>query len=243
MGLTRLACGRSSCNASGAAGHRFIQTSITLLGTAIERLTGGDLGIWSLGEGLSYGPAVATERCPWRGRVLKGEVHDENAWAFGGQSGHAGLFGTAAGVLGFARGLLDGGASPATLDAIRTPVHGNRTCGWERRHPGWHGGEACSPDTIGHAGFTGAGLWVDFARGLAWTLLTNRVHPTRQGADAIFVLRPVMGEAVSRRSTTDSRPPAPLHRWEHATQFSSAIRASAASNARVAPASPGTSLA
>ena len=65
------------------------------------------------------------------------------------------------------------------LDAIRTRVHGDRTCGWERRFAGWHGGDACSDETIGHTGFTGTGLWVDFDRGLAWTLLTNRVHPTR----------------------------------------------------------------
>ena len=175
-----------------------------LLGIAVERLTSATLADWPLGEGLSYGPppgpAVATERCPWRGRVLKGEVHDENAWALGGQAGHAGLFGTVAGVLGFARGLLDGSASPATLAAIRTPVRDAaspwRTCGWERAFPGWHGGDACSAETIGHTGFTGTGLWVDFARGLAWTLLTNRVHSTRHGADAIFALRPAVGEAV-----------------------------------------------
>ena len=170
-----------------------------LLGIAVERLTSAPLGGWTLGEGLSYtptGPAVATERCPWRGRVLRGEVHDENASALGGQTGHAGLFGTVAGVLGFARGLLDGSASAWTLDAIRTPVHATRTCGWDAAHPGWPGGDACAAGTIGHTGFTGTGLWVDFARGLAWCLLTNRVHPTRHGADAIFALRPAVGEAV-----------------------------------------------
>ena len=83
------------------------------------------------------------------------------------------------------RGLLDGsGASPAMLEAIRTPVTRDRTCGWERRFAGWHGGDACSAETIGHTGFTGTGLWVDFERGLAWTLLTNRVHPTRHATAA-----------------------------------------------------------
>ena len=161
------------------------------------------LSAWPLGEGLSYGPppgpAVATERCPWRGRVLKGEVHDENASAMGGETGHAGLFGTVAGVLDFARGLLDGsGASPAMLEAIRTPFYEHRTCGWERRFAGWSGGQACSAETIGHTGFTGTGLWVDFERGLAWTLLTNRVHPTRHCATSasIFTLRPATGDAV-----------------------------------------------
>jgi hypothetical protein len=102
-----------------------------LLGIAIERITGQPLGAWPLGEGLSFGPppgpAVATEHCMWRGRVLKGEVHDENCFAMGGQTGHAGLFGTVAGVLDFALGLLDGsGASPGDARgdphaAIRAP--------------------------------------------------------------------------------------------------------------------------
>ena len=172
-----------------------------LLGIAIERLTGQPLSAWPLGDGLSYGPppgpAVATERCPWRQRVLKGEVHDENASALGGETGHAGLFGTVAGVLDFASGLLDGsGASEAMLWAIRTPFYEHRTCGWERRFAGWSGGQACSSETIGHTGFTGTGLWVDFDRGLAWTLLTNRVHPTRHFDSGIFVLRPETGDAV-----------------------------------------------
>lgn len=172
-----------------------------LLGIAIERITGAPLSEWPLGPDLSYGPppgpAVATESCSWRGRVMKGEVHDENAWALGGAPGHAGLFGTVAGVLGFAAGLLDGGgASPFMLEAIRTPVHGHRTCGWERRFDGWPGGDACSAETIGHTGFTGTGLWVDFERGLAWTLLTNRVHPTRHRDTGIMELRRATGDAV-----------------------------------------------
>jgi CubicO group peptidase (beta-lactamase class C family) len=172
-----------------------------LLGIAIERITGAPLSDWPLGPGLGFGPppgpAVATEACPWRGRVMKGEVHDENGWALGGAAGHAGLFGTVAGVLGYAAGLLDGrGASPFVLREIRTPVHEHRTCGWERRFDGWHGGDACSAETIGHTGFTGTGLWVDFERGLAWTLLTNRVHPTRHRETGILELRRATGDAV-----------------------------------------------
>lgn len=172
-----------------------------LLGIAIERITGASLRDWPLGAGLSYGPppgpAVATEACTWRGRVMKGEVHDENAWALGGAPGHAGLFGTVAGVLDHAQGLLDGsGATPAMLEAMRTPVHEHRTCGWEKRFDGWHGGNACSAETIGHTGFTGTGLWVDFDRGLAWTLLTNRVHPTRHCETGIVELRRATGDAV-----------------------------------------------
>jgi CubicO group peptidase (beta-lactamase class C family) len=171
-----------------------------LLGIAIERITGAPLGEWPLGGGLSYGPppgpAVATERCSWRDRVLKGEVHDENCAALGGQTGHAGLFGTVTGVLDFAQGLLDGSASPAMLKAIRTPFYEHRTCGWERKFANWSGGQACSVETIGHTGFTGTGLWVDFERGLAWTLLTNRVHPSRHFDSGIFALRPETSDAV-----------------------------------------------
>ena len=172
-----------------------------LLGIAVERLTGAGLDALPRGDGLGWGPppgpAVATERCAWRGRVLKGEVHDENCFAMGGRTGHAGLFGTVAGVLDFARGLLDGGgASPAMLAAIRTPIQGHRTAGWEIRHPGWSGGRACSAGTIGHTGFTGTGLWVDVDRGVAWTLLTNRVHPTRHANSGIVDLRPAVGDAL-----------------------------------------------
>ncbi|HEX8241314.1 MAG TPA: serine hydrolase domain-containing protein [Allosphingosinicella sp.] len=174
-----------------------------LLGIAVERITGRPLADWSLAEGLSWGPppgpAVATEACTWRGRVLRGEVHDENASALGGAAGHAGLFGTVGGVLDFALGLLDGsGASPAMIEAIRTPVRVDRTCGWEIRFDGWHGGGACSASTIGHTGFTGTGLWVDFDRGLAWTLLTNRVHPTRHRESGIAALRRATGDAVAK---------------------------------------------
>ncbi len=172
-----------------------------LLGIAVERLTGAGLDALPLGDGLSWGPppgpAVATEYCQWRGRVLRGEVHDENCSAMGGRTGHAGLFGTVDGVLDFAHGLLCGsGASATMLSTIRTPVQGHRTAGWEVRFPDWSGGQSCSPDTIGHTGFTGTGLWIDFDRGLAWTLLTNRVHPTRHVDSGIFTLRPETGDRV-----------------------------------------------
>ena len=171
-----------------------------LLGIAIERITGQTLADWPLPPGLAFGPppgpAVATEACSWRGRVMKGEVHDENAWALGGAAGHAGLFGTIDGVMNYALGLIGGDSSPFLLEAIRTPVHLDRTCGWERRFAGWHGGDACSAETIGHTGFTGTGLWVDFDRGLAWTLLTNRVHPTRHRDTGILELRRATGDAV-----------------------------------------------
>jgi CubicO group peptidase (beta-lactamase class C family) len=114
----------------------------------------------------------------------------------GGRTGHAGLFGTVAGMLDFAAGLLDSSASAFEIEAIRTRVHANRTHGWEARADGWPGGDACSDATIGHTGFTGTGLWVDFERGLAWTLLTNRVHPSRHSDSGIVQLRRETGDAV-----------------------------------------------
>lgn len=170
-----------------------------LLGIAIERLTGHALGDQPLAPGFSFAPdpalCAATEKCSWRGRVLRGTVHDENAHALGGAAGHAGLFGTVDAVLDFAHGLLAGTAlSPAGIAAIRAPHGTTRTLGWERRHDGWTGGNACSPDTIGHTGFTGTGLWIDWTRGLAWTLLTNRVHPSRHAETGIQALRRAVGE-------------------------------------------------
>jgi CubicO group peptidase (beta-lactamase class C family) len=165
-----------------------------LLGIAIERVTGAPLAALPLPPRLGWrpaGPAVATEHCRWRDRVLRGEVHDENAFALGGAAGHAGLFGTVAGVLNFAARVL---ALPDPR--ILTRAHGDRTLGWDSRHPEWQGGDACSAATIGHTGFTGTGLWIDPERGLAWTLLTNRVHPTRHRDSGIFALRPAVGEAV-----------------------------------------------
>ena len=172
-----------------------------LLGIAIERLDGRPLRDQPVAPGLSWAPdpalCAATEACTWRGRVLRGEVHDENAAALGGAAGHAGLFGTADGVLDFAAGLLE--ATPPDAP-IRTPAGPTRTFGWERRYPGWSGGDACSEQTIGHTGFTGTGLWIDFERKLAWTLLTNRVHPTRHVETGIQALRREVGRLVASHS-------------------------------------------
>jgi CubicO group peptidase (beta-lactamase class C family) len=174
-----------------------------LLGIAIERLTGRSLSEQPISDGLTFRPdpgrCAATERDTWRGRVIRGEVHDENAHAFGGASGHAGLFGTVDGVLDFGRSLLDGTALSAdSFREIRTRQSPTRTVGWEAPHETWSGGSLCSDDTIGHTGFTGTGLWIDFAGAVAWTLLTNRVHPSRHVETGILALRRATGEALAR---------------------------------------------
>lgn len=178
-----------------------------LLGIAIERLTEVALADQPLPPELTFAPepsrCAATEHCMWRGRVLRGEVHDENASALGGAAGHAGLFGTVEGVLDFAAGLLGGRVlGPDGIAAIRAPSGATRTVGWERYHPGWAGGDACSMQTIGHTGFTGTGLWIDWQRQIAWTLLTNRVHPTRHADTGIQALRRAVGDLVAGASST-----------------------------------------
>ena len=168
-----------------------------LLGIALERLEGKSIREMDPGSGFAWSTdptdAAATERCAWRNRVLSGEVHDENCAALLG-SGHAGLFGTADSVLDFAHALLRDTGPDAP---IRTPLSARRTHGWERPYEGWSGGEHCTPETIGHTGFTGTGLWIDFALGRAWTLLTNRVHPSRHLDSGILGLRRAVGDLVN----------------------------------------------
>ena len=188
-------------------GERFLYSDLGFiaLGHLVERLTGRGLDELAQARGwVTYrpaGPAVATERCPWRGRVLQGEVHDENAYALGGVSGHAGAFGTLAGVCRAARGWLRGAVSPATQGVMTRAwsyeMNGNpRGLGWVLGWPGCSGGDLSSPGAFGHTGFTGTSLWVEPARGYALALLTNRVHPTRFGGDDIVHLRRHFGNAV-----------------------------------------------
>jgi CubicO group peptidase (beta-lactamase class C family) len=172
-----------------------------LLGIVLERLAGRRLRAIDPGPGFAFSAdpdqAVATERCTWRGRVLCGEVHDENCAALEG-AGHAGLFGPVSAVLDFAAGLLAAeAAGDGAVALMRTPLSPRRTHGWERPHPGWAGGDLAGPGTIGHTGFTGTGLWIDFDRGRAWTLLTNRVHPTRHVDTGIGALRRRVGDLIN----------------------------------------------
>ena len=171
-----------------------------LLGIALERIEGCRLREMDPGRGFSFAPpaelTAATEACSWRGRVLRGEVHDENCHALQG-SGHAGLFSTAEAVLAFAADLLRQDAAGQDHTALlRTALSPTRAHGWERAHAGWHGGDRCSASTLGHTGFTGTGLWIDFEAGLAWTLLTNRVHPSRHRDSGITALRHAVGTAL-----------------------------------------------
>ena len=172
-----------------------------LLGIALERLSGKTIRELDPGPGFAFSgdPAetAATERCQWRGRVLCGEVHDENCYALQG-SGHAGLFGTVDAVLGYAENLLERDlAGEPAVKLMQEPLSARRTHGWERPYENWHGGAHCSPGTIGHTGFTGTALYVDFERGYAWTLLTNRVHPSRHADSGIMALRRRVSDLIN----------------------------------------------
>jgi CubicO group peptidase (beta-lactamase class C family) len=162
-------------------------------------------------EPLAFNPARAlrpriapTEVEEWRGRLLRGEVHDENAWAFGGAAGHAGLFGTVGAVGAFARAVLRTIAGEAVLAAprtmqtfiMRTTVPGSsRALGWDTMLPTSSCGTRLSPTSIGHTGFTGTSLWIDWERDLYIALLTNRVHPTRDNS-RLKAIRPAFHDAL-----------------------------------------------
>lgn len=172
-----------------------------LLGIAIERLAGTTIRNIAPRDGFAWGAApetaAATEYCAWRGRVLCGEVHDENCSALQG-AGHAGLFGTVTSVLDFGHAALSAtGDFAKAVTLMRSPLSGRRTHGWERPYEGWSGGDLASKETIGHTGFTGTGLWIDFERGHSWTLLTNRVHPTRHFDSGIFALRRAVSDCIN----------------------------------------------
>ena len=146
-----------------------------------------------------------TEHDPWRGRLLVGEVHDENAYALGGVAGHAGLFGTSAAVGDYARHLLqivDGRSGAFRRDTLMTFItrqadipRSSRALGWDTMLPTSSCGTCMSPRAFGHTGFTGTSLWIDPDRGVYVVLLTNRVHPTREN-DAMKQLRPALHDAV-----------------------------------------------
>src|SRR6266702_1169726 len=140
-----------------------------------------------------------------RHRLVQGEVHDENAFAIGGVSGHAGIFSTAADLAAFCQMLLNGGVYAhqrilrrATIVQFTTPQQlsgGARTLGWAVPTEGGSSGHYFSAHSFGHTGFTGTSIWIDPDRQLFVVLLTNRVHPTRENTK-IQQVRPALHDAV-----------------------------------------------
>jgi beta-N-acetylhexosaminidase len=195
---------------------------VILLGEILERVAGESLESFArrrlfepLGlrstlfrPGPELRPRIApTEVDPWRGRLLRGEVHDENAFALGGVAPHAGLFGSAGDLARFAQLLLNGGVfehrrivSRATLESFTRRAgipDSSRALGWDTKSDNSSAGTLFSERSFGHTGFTGTSLWLDPERGLFVVLLTNRVHPTREN-QAIRQVRPAVADAVVR---------------------------------------------
>ena len=127
-----------------------------------------------------------TEVSPPRGYALRGEVHDESAWALGGVAGHAGLFSTAADLSLFAQMMLNHGTfngvrivSDSAVARFTTRTSGTRALGWDTSDGDGSAGVYMGEHAYGHTGFTGTSLWIDPDRDLFVILLTNRVHAAR----------------------------------------------------------------
>ena len=212
--------------------------NMMVLQQVIERVSGkmldvllaervyGPLGMhdtqWNPPEALR--PRVApTEIQAFRGGQVWGVVHDENAWAMGGVSGHAGLFSSARDLGIFTQMLLNGGEyngvrvlHPETIArwTARQRVDAARALGWETPSPPSSSGHYFSPRSFGHTGFTGTSIWADPEKQLFVVLLTNRVDPSRDNPK-VGPLRRVVADAV-QRAVLD----APLRVWEADTTAS-----------------------
>jgi len=193
-----------------------------LLGEIVQRVSGEPLQTFARRKifqplGMSHSifnppPALRQRIAPTerdsdlRKRLLRGEVHDENAWAMGGAAGHAGLFSTASDVSIFAQMILNGGIYAhqrilrrETIRFFTTPKRigeSARTLGWDVPAPtASSAGQYFSPSSFGHTGFTGTSLWIDPEREIFVVLLTNRVHPTR-ASHRIRQVRPAVHNAI-----------------------------------------------
>ena len=148
---------------------------------------------------------AATENCPWRKRILWGEVHDPNAFAMGGVAGHAGLFAPADDVMRFAQAFLDAwhGRSDALPPHLvkqfaqrqRMPENSDWALGWDTPTPGQSSsGQYFSEDSVGHLGFTGTSLWIDLQSEAIVVMLTNRAHLIAKRSQ--FTLRPKIHDLI-----------------------------------------------
>lgn len=152
---------------------------------ARQRVNGGGV------RGHDVSNFAPTEDCPWRKKVMKGEVHDQNCYAMGGVAGHAGLFSTTTDINKFittfvASHRAEGGFLPQEVVQRFLPFHFklaeyNTTwlLGWDTpAHINSQAGQYYSKKSIGHLGYTGCSMWIDLEQDFWIVLLTNRVHPT-----------------------------------------------------------------
>jgi CubicO group peptidase (beta-lactamase class C family) len=152
-----------------------------------------------------------------QGHVLRGVVHDANAYRLGGVAGHAGLFSTARDLAVYSQTLLNGGSygtqrvySPETVrrfTTVRTRV-GDRAWGWDVPAPRSSAGSWFSPQSYGHTGFTGTSIWIDPTQQLFVVLLTNRTWDNASQA-AMLSVRVAVHDAVARSITDATIRPRP----------------------------------
>ncbi|MFD4632545.1 serine hydrolase domain-containing protein [Streptomyces sp. NPDC058284] len=198
----RLAALREEAPVTAPGAYVYSDLNMLLLQRVLERLTRRPLDAL-VRDGITrplgmtatgFGPcpeAAATEdqRRPWakadRG-MLRGTVHDENAWALGGVAGHAGLFSTARDLAVFCRTLLCGGSygrarilGPDFVELMLTAPG----LGFRVDQP-WFMGDLAGRGAAGHTGFTGTSLVIDPATDTFLVLLANTVHPRREAADS-----------------------------------------------------------
>ena len=149
---------------------------------------------------------AATENCPSRKRILIGEVDDENAFAMGGVAGHAGLFAPVREVDRIAAELIacyKGRSNFMPEKIVREfwtrdgAVQGSTwALGWDTPSPIHSSSGHHFPATaVGHLGFTGTSIWIDPEREIAVSILTNRVHPSRDN-QAIREFRPKIHDLI-----------------------------------------------
>lgn len=215
----------SKVQASAGAQHAYSDLGFLLLCSAMETLAGARID--RLFEGRVAGPsgvrlgwgwpdAAATEDCPHRGEVVRGKVHDLNAYAMGGISSHAGLFGRAADVAAAAAWQLRAwqgddtqGLSPAIVRRFWShKAAGSHHLGWDGVSPtGSSAGPLWPADGVGHLGFTGCGVWIAPSQDVIVAMVSNRVHPQVEGGSvpdapihpryaAFRALRPAVHTAV-----------------------------------------------
>ena len=154
---------------------------------------------------------AATEDDSWRGKVLLGEVHDENAYILGGVAGHAGLFSTAGDVRKVIREYMaaaNGMGNILHADLARLCItrqgqitSSTRALGWDTPSDTSTSGKYFSDQSFGHLGFTGTSIWVDPTKDLCVVLLTNRVHPSRDN-NQITAFRPLLHDLIYERCAT-----------------------------------------
>ena len=152
---------------------------------------------------------AATEYCRWRMELIQGHVHDENAYALGGYSGHAGLFGTALDIFALTSRLIKiyhgYSSTPLKTETVRTffsrqeIVPGSTwALGWDTpAEKNSSSGDYFSSNSVGHTGFTGTSVWIDLEKNITVIFLTNRIHPDRSN-EKIKELRPKLHNLIMR---------------------------------------------